>query len=59
MAILYALPAALTGRMALNALRESSADARIRIWDAAATNLVIGAVLGGASLYFTRRVLGR
>lgn len=57
MAILHALPAILSGRMALTSFRESSTDARYRIWDAAAAHFVIGTVLGMATLYFTRRTV--
>lgn len=49
------VPAALAGKLALTSLRTSAGWVRFAQWDAVATHLAIGAVLGITSLAFAHR----
>lgn len=55
--LLLAAPAYALGRMAWISLRTGSEWTRYKQWDAVATNLAIGAVLGGMAAGLAARAL--
>lgn len=59
MNLLLAAPAALLGKMAWTSIRTGSEWTRHRQWDAVATNLAIGAVLGSMAAGLASRALPR
>ncbi|MFY7838479.1 MAG: hypothetical protein ACOVQ0_19580 [Novosphingobium sp.] len=55
--ILFVAPAAVLGKLAWVSLRTGGDWTRYRQWDAAATNLAIGAVLGGMAARLAAKAL--
>ena len=55
--ILLAVPAVALGKLAWVSLRTGKEWARYRQWDAAATNLALGAVFGGMAANLAARAL--
>ncbi|MFM2371604.1 MAG: hypothetical protein RIS85_1326 [Pseudomonadota bacterium] len=54
---IYAIPALLLGKMAWTSIRTGTEWTRFRQWDAATTNIAIGAALGGMATVLARRAL--
>lgn len=50
--LIFAVPAAVLGKLAYISLRTGSEWTRYRQWDAAATNIAIGAIFGGIAAAF-------
>lgn len=55
--VMFAIPAVIVGNLAWTSIRTGTQWARFHQWDAAATNIAIGAVLGGMATAFARRAL--
>lgn len=55
--LLFAAPAYALGRLAWTSLRTGGEWTRYRQWDAVATNLAIGAVLGSMAAGFAAKAL--
>ncbi|MBA4355917.1 MAG: hypothetical protein C0409_14625 [Novosphingobium sp.] len=55
--LMLAIPAAFLGKIAWTSLRTGSEWTRYRQWDAAATNIAIGAVFGGLATALAARAL--
>jgi len=55
--LIFAVPAALLGKLAWTSVRTGSEWTRFRQWDAAATNIALGAVLGGLATALASKAL--
>jgi hypothetical protein len=55
--MIFAVPAALLGKLAWTSIRTGSEWTRHRQWDAVATNVAIGAVLASAAAGLAARAL--
>ncbi|MBB3859811.1 hypothetical protein GGQ88_001072 [Novosphingobium hassiacum] len=55
--LIFAIPAALLGKVAWTSIRTGTEWTKFRQWDAAATNIAIGAVLGSAAAGLAARAI--